>query len=235
MAVKRVLIQAGHVAPREPGFEAGTGTVREQEYTRAMRSRVCALLDKDPNYRAIPQPGDLTDVPCEAAIFLHGDGSANPNASGYCFGYPKGTVNSRLAKLIGAEIEKIPGHPPHGKDNYTGGLAGYYGYSRITTSGPEVLHEVGFLTNPAEQKWIFSNLDRIATAIYNGVCAYFGTIPRGAVKPAHLGYTVEWVDEDGVTRSKKTWTPMRFVDRLWNDGVRRRILVRKNLPIPEAK
>lgn len=231
---KRILVQAGHISPREPGFEGGTGTVREQEYTRAMRARVCALLERDPNYTPIPQPGDLTDVPCDAAIFLHGDGSLNSQASGYCFGYPTDRVNVRLARLISEEYEKIPGHPLHGTDNYTGGLSGYYGYRRITTPGPEVLFEVGFLTNKKEQAWVFANLSSIANAIYRAICRYFKTTPAGVTNPAHLGFTVEWTDKTGQRHSKKTWTPMRFVDRLWADGIRRRILVRKNVPLAES-
>lgn len=233
---KRILVQAGHIAPREPGHEGGTGTTREQEYTRACRDRLAALLKRDPNYDPIPCPGDIPDgIKVDAALFLHGDGSASPKASGYCFGFPADPVNASLARLLGVHLERIPGCPPHGRDNYTGGLSGYYGYRRVASYGPEVLHEVGFLTNPAEQKWVFANLDAIANALYRGICAYFKTTPVGTVKPAHLGFTVEWTDKAGVRHSRKTWTPKRLVDRLWADGIRRRILVRKNVPIQDAK
>jgi hypothetical protein len=84
----RVLVQAGHIAPREPGFEAGTGTVREQELTKAIRRRLVKLLRKDGRFQPVPCPGDIPDGISDAAIFLHGDGSTNPASSGYSFGFP---------------------------------------------------------------------------------------------------------------------------------------------------
>ena len=175
MAEKRVLIQAGHVAPREPGFESGTGTVREQELTFRLRAALVSILQGDPRFTPVPVPGDIPNgIKVDAALFLHGDGSANPKASGYSFGFPLHSSNARLAKLIGEEFEKIPGHPPHHTDNYTGGLRHYYGYSRVDTRGPEVLVEHGFLTNPREQSWLFSNIKTLAKAEYRALLRYFG-------------------------------------------------------------
>jgi hypothetical protein len=231
---KRVLIQAGHIAPREPGFEGGTGTVREQELNRAIRARLVALLKKDKRFKPIPQPGDLTNVPCEAALFLHGDGSTNKAASGRSFGFPEHAVNRKLAVLLEKHLAKIPGAPPEHAWNYTGGLRFYYGYSRIGTAGPEVLIEHGFLTNPAEQKWLFKHLAEQATAEYRALCEFFGLKPIGEVKPKRLGWIVEWTDAKGKRRRRRRITPMRLVDRLWADGLRRRILVRREQPIPPS-
>ena len=176
---RRVLIQAGHVAPREPGFEAGTGTVREQELTKAVRRRLVALLRKDGRFQPIACPGNIPDgIQVDAAVFLHGDGSENASATGYSFGFPQFEVNRKLARLIDEEFKKIPGHPPHHEDNYTGGLREYYGYSRVPTPGPEVLVEHGFLTNPSEQRWIFSNLGNLAVAEYVALCRFFDLEPR---------------------------------------------------------
>jgi hypothetical protein len=153
----RVLVQTGHVAPREPGFEGGTGTIREQELTKAIRRRLVRLLHVDQRFQPVPCPGDIPDgASVEAALFLHGDGSTNAAASGYSFGFPIHAVNEKLAGLIDAEFQRIPGHPPHREDNYTGGLREYYGYRRVPTAGPEVLVEHGFLTNRREQIWIFN-------------------------------------------------------------------------------
>jgi N-acetylmuramoyl-L-alanine amidase len=234
MARKRVLVQAGHISPREPGFEGGTGTVREQELTRALRSRLLGLFKADDRFEAIAAPGDIPDgVTVDAAIFLHGDGSKNKAATGYSFGFPNFAINKKLADLIGAEFQKIPGHPPHHADNYTGGLRKYYGYSRVETPGPEVLVEHGFLTNPAEQKWIFSHLNELATAEYRAVCKFFGLAPQGQVEPKPLGWRVEATNDAGQTRIvKKTDKPRRILDRLWADGFRRKVLIRKNIPIP---
>jgi N-acetylmuramoyl-L-alanine amidase-like protein len=229
--VKRILVQAGHVAPREPGFESGTGTTREQEFTHAVQKRLVSVLNADERFHGIPQPGDLTDTPCEAALYLHGDGSSNKAASGISFGFPKDSVNSRLASLIWHEFEKIPGHPPHHADNYTGGLREYYGYRRISTSGPEVLVEHGFLTNPSEQKWMFAHLDDLAHAEYVALCRYFGLLPKGEIVPKRLGWIVTWTDKNGVAHRKRTFAPRRLFLRLWADGIRRRIVVRRDVPI----
>jgi N-acetylmuramoyl-L-alanine amidase len=178
MPVKRILIQAGHAPPREPGFESGTGTTREIELALGIQASLVDLFTKDARFQPVPVPGDIPDgVKVDAALFLHGDGSANQSASGYCFGYPRHNVNERLATLLREEIDKIPGHPPHRLDNYTSGLRYYYGYSRVATAGPEVLVEHGFLTNPGERLWLFANMSNLAKAEYIAVCRYFGLVP----------------------------------------------------------
>ena len=175
MTLLRVLVQAGHVAPREPGHESETGTTREQEFTLALRDRLVKMLADDGRFETIPVPGDIPDgIKVDAAIFEHGDGSANPAATGFSFGYPQYAVNKQLADAILTEYLKLPGHPPHHADNYTPGLRGYYGYRRVVTDGPEVLVESGFLTNPQEQAWLFGNLDNLAAAQYRALLTYFG-------------------------------------------------------------
>ena len=174
MAVLKVLVQAGHAPPREPGFESATGTNGEIATVLRIRDALCTLLHHDPRYDPIPVPGDIpTGIRVAAALFLHCDGAASPNASGYSFGYPDYTVNERLADLIDTEFQKIPGHPPHHADNYTGDLRGYYGFSRVDTPGPEVLVEHGFLTNPAERAWIEDNIDELAQAEYRALLEFF--------------------------------------------------------------
>ena len=195
----RVLVQAGHVAPREPGFESGTGTVREQELTKALRRRLVKLLRRDGRFQPVPCPGDIPDgVSVDAAIFLHGDGSVNPASTGYSFGFPVHSVNQKLATLIDAEFQKIPGHPPHHEDNYTGGLREYYGYRRVPTPGPEVLVEHGFLTNPGEQKWIFDNLNALARAEYRALCRFFELEPTLELRRGQpIGFTIADVSNGG--------------------------------------
>lgn len=178
---KRILVQMGHVAPREPGFESGTGTVREQELTRKLGGLLKAKLDADPAFDCILVPGDIPNgIKCDAAIFLHGDGSASKTSRGYSYGFPEFAVNRRLRDLLQEEYEKLPGHPPKHTDNYTGGLRGYYGYSRVNTAGPEVLIEHGFLTNPTDQAWIFAHLPEIANAHYRAIRRYFKMAPLPA-------------------------------------------------------
>ena len=210
MAKKRILVQAGHLAPREPGFEGGTGTNGEQELVKAIRDRLVAILRKDGRFEAIPVPGDIPNgIRVDAALYLHGDGSSNPGASGYCFGYPDHPTNKRLADMIAVEFNKIPGHPPHGRDNYTGGLRGYYGYSRVNTPGPEVLVEHGFLTNPAERRWLYAHVDELAQAEYKALLRFFGMQPA-KTKTFKWAYRV--VESDGrITQGKSNYPQLSFV------------------------
>jgi N-acetylmuramoyl-L-alanine amidase len=222
----RVLVQAGHISPREPGFEGGTGTVREQELTKAIRRRLVRLLRADRRFEPVPCPGDIPDgVSVDAAIFLHGDGSTNTTATGYSFGFPIHSVNERLAKLIDAEFKQIPGHPPHHSDNYTGGLREYYGYRRVPTAGPEVLVEHGFLTNPREQKWIFRHLGALANAEYRALCRFFELDPTHEAAPGRpIGFTVAEVDAGDRRVVGRELELSRAVDRVRDlgDRIRRR-------------
>lgn len=175
---KRVLLQAGHVAPREPGI-GGVGTIHEQEFALTIQKSLCLLLDRDPRFQPLPAPGDIPDnIVVDAALFLHGDGSTNQSVSGYCFGYPDHPTNKRLADLIAAELDKLPGHPPRRRDNYTRDLAGYYGFRKVDTAGPEVVIEHGFLTNPGERLWLFANASKLARAEYVALCRYFRLTPH---------------------------------------------------------
>ena len=233
----RVLIQAGHLAPRQPGLEAYTGTVREQELTKALQRRLVELFEADDRFDPVPCPGriDPSQIGAvDAALFLHGDGSDNKAASGYSFGFPVHPVNERLATLINEEFQSIPDLPRRRDNNYTRGLARYYGYRSVATDGPEVLVEHGFLTNPAEQKWIFSNLDQLASAEYRAVCRYFDFVPGHAVSDsAVMGFTVIG-EKAGETRViKRTLEPGRAVDRLKDWGARLITVVRADEPSPE--
>jgi N-acetylmuramoyl-L-alanine amidase len=216
----KVLVQKGHVYPREPGFEEGTGTNREQELVSLIADELVLLLERDGRFAPVVVPGDIPDgIKVDAAVFLHGDGSVNPSASGYCFGYPEYGVNKELADLIAVEFDKIPGHPPHRRDNYTGSLRGYYGYSRVNTPGPEVLVEHGFLTNPGERLWLFANVKQLARAEYRALCAYFGFVPRDdAANRRRLSALRNWILKE--KRSGKTWVWIKRTPN-WREFIRR--------------
>lgn len=172
---RRVLIQAGHVAPREPGFEGGTGTIREQELAAALQTRLSRLLVADGRFDVDRCPGDIPNGwHGDVFISLHGDGAASSSLSGFCFGYPPSSASSRrLADLIRRELSRIPGYPAHRRDNYTRNLTGYYGWRRVNAPA-KVLVEHGFLTNPRERAFLFGHLDEIAQAEYTALLAYFG-------------------------------------------------------------
>ena len=181
--MKRVLVQAGHLAPREPGHQSQTGAPGEAELVAKIRQVLVRLLRADGRFQPIPVPGDIPDgIRVDAAVFLHADGAADPRASGFCFGYPPFQVNKRLASLIAGELGRIPGHPRRRADNYTADLAGYYGFSKTAASGGECVVEHGFVTNPREREWLFAHVREIGRAEYVALCRYFGFAPKPLVE-----------------------------------------------------
>ncbi len=171
---KRCLIQAGHIAPREPGFEAGTGTSGEQELVAAIQSRLGKLLAADERFDVTLCPGDIPDGwKGDLFLALHADGSADPKASGFSFGYPPGCSEcKKLADTVAAWYVQIPGAPKRRRDNYTRALSGYYGWRR-TDAPAKLLVEHGFLSNPGERAGLTSNVAGIAQAHYEAVLHYF--------------------------------------------------------------
>ncbi len=191
----------------------------EVEFTLALQKSLVALFAKDRRFAAIPVPGDIPDgIKVDLALFLHGDGSVDARASGYCFGYPYATTNGKLAELISVEYEKIQGHPPKRRDNYTKSLLYYYGYKRVDTQGPEVLIEHGFLTNAGERIWLFANISAIAAAEYVAVCKFFGYLPYDDGQNAkRKGALRRWI----LARHAEGWGWKRIkLSRNWTDYVK---------------
>jgi hypothetical protein len=53
-------------------------------------------------------------------------------------------------------------------------MAQYYGFSHVSTPGPEVLIEHGFVTNPAEHEWLKRNVKQLARAEHIALRRFFG-------------------------------------------------------------
>ena len=190
---QRVLVQAGHQRPLQPGHEGQTGAPGEAELVARIQRRLLRLLNQDGNFRGVPMPGRIDDgVAVDAALFLHADGAANPSARGFSVGFPNFSVNRKLATLIAEEIARIPGAPPRRPDNNTVDMAQYYGFSHVETPGPEVLVEHGFMTNPDERVWMNDHVEEIARAELNALRRFFGLGPvegttnGGAVARRHI-------------------------------------------------
>lgn len=158
----RILIQAGHVAPREPGFESQTGTPGEQVFTLTLREEIAWFLDnRYPKgaFVVLQEPGAIPDgVRVDSALYLHADGSTHPVTSGWSFGYPtdREGPSRRMADLLSGVFNRL-GHPGERlPDNYTPDVAGYYGFSRVDTdpAGFELLIESGFLTNLDDRSFL---------------------------------------------------------------------------------
>lgn len=181
MAKTKILIQAGHIAPREPGFEGGTGTTHEQEYVTRMRALLNTRFKADGRFDITLSPGDIPDGwGGKVALYLHLDGSGSRESSGFSFGYQ--TMKSeQLAKRIRQNFRNA-GHPGRERqDNYTADLHGYYGFRR-TNADYEVLIEHGFGTNPSEYAWLEANADRLADATYKSVIDELGLGRPGVIR-----------------------------------------------------
>ena len=240
MTRKRLLVQAGHALPREPGFESGTGTIREIELASVIQKKLKDLLAADPRFEVTYCPGDIPDGwRGDVFLALHGDGSGSTSASGYCYGYPPDSLSSRnFTKLLAAEYERIPGGPPHRTDNYTGSLRGYYGWRRVHAP-VKVLVEHGFLTNPGEREWMFSNARRIAEAHYRALCRHFGfdtpfpaRPPKPVITPKPEVLVDLEVDGEGRNDGQKLSNPAfrkrldGFLDRLAEGKIGRIVVTR---------
>jgi N-acetylmuramoyl-L-alanine amidase len=180
--IKRVLVQAGHLAPREPGFPA-TGTAGEQQLVKAIRDKLVKLLNDDGRFVGMPVPGDIPDgVEVDAALFLHADGVNDPTAGGFQFGFPVNEANKKLVSNLRQEFLSLPGHPRSRRDNSTEDAHRYFGFKRVK-SPFKVLVEHGFLTNPTERQWLNANVANLARAEYEALCRTF------TMTPAAVGVT----------------------------------------------
>jgi Mannosyl-glycoprotein endo-beta-N-acetylglucosaminidase/N-acetylmuramoyl-L-alanine amidase len=182
--MKRVLVQAGHLPPLQPGIK-GLGTDGERELVTKIRDELVGLLLRDGRFEAIPMPGRIPEgIQCDAALFLHADGVDDHTAHGCSFGFDERfPVNKHLADLIFEEFAKLPGHPTRRQDNGTADEHHYYGFRLVDTPGPEALVEHGFLTNPTERQWLVEHIKELAHAEYVGLCRHFGLPPSSSLIP----------------------------------------------------
>jgi N-acetylmuramoyl-L-alanine amidase len=174
---RRILVQAGHNKPLQPGHLSETGANGEAQLVARIQKRLVAILQRDTRFEPIAMPGKIPGgTKADAAVFLHGDG-AGPTATGFSFGFPDATVNKKLANLIASEFAKIPGHPHRRHDNGTPDAHFYYGFRLVDSKGPETLIEHGFLSNPTEKQWMQRHVPQLARAEYVAICRSFGLTP----------------------------------------------------------
>jgi N-acetylmuramoyl-L-alanine amidase/Putative peptidoglycan binding domain len=204
----RVLIQAGHEKPLEPGI-TGLGANGEVQLTKAIRDALVKLLGHDDRFEAISSPGNLPDgIRVDAALFLHCDGVENaPSAGGFSFGFPtdKGPKHKALAGQIREEFMKLPvGHPNGNRaDNGTSDASQYYGFrhDRVIT-GSMCLVEHGFVSNPTEHAWLKAHVGDLAAAEYRALCRHFGLTPHDGSRTPTLFKGMS-PNREAVTRLQK--------------------------------
>lgn len=154
----RVVIQKGHAFRRK----GATGTRREQEAVSAIGDRMGTRL-ANRGYRVTIVLADEGIPASDAFVALHTDGSANASRRGASVGYPDAT-GGELARAWKAAHQAVAGY--NGgflNDNYTTALRKYYGFGR-SRARFEFLAEHATTTNGEDERFVFSNLDRIADA-----------------------------------------------------------------------
>lgn len=162
----KIVIQMGHVA-RTSG---ATGTHREQEFAKLIGPKLKnALTIKGHEVGLIG--ADDTIPKCDLFLALHVDGNKNKAIRGASVGYPSNDPNSLHGKMANAwkRWHQHGGYPGgFHKDNYTEGLRFYYGFGKVNAKY-EYLAEHGTSTNPADEAWLFANIDRCVAAHVNAI------------------------------------------------------------------
>lgn len=86
-----------------------------------------------------------------AAIFIHLDGAQPACSSGASIGYPRGSADAARAwRAAYSRVFPFRFMP----DNFTAGLAHYYGYRTIDRNPNTLVLELGELTCPAQNAWL---------------------------------------------------------------------------------
>lgn len=177
----KILVQAGHNEPRQPGFESGTGAAGEMEYTKLAADKLLWFLTKDPNFQGTYAPGLVPDSPAfDGAVYLHCDASNSPSVGGHSFGYPN--PSHAFADAMENSFRHLADewHPPASwiqrRDNYTPDEAQYYAFHHVQTHH-HLLIEMFFISNPSEHYFFQTHSTELARAIYHGIARYFNFTP----------------------------------------------------------
>jgi N-acetylmuramoyl-L-alanine amidase len=125
--------------------------------------------EKDPNSDEMFNRTQLANAGgCDLFVSIHLNGSENPEATGTETFYLK---DSREGQLAAYCVQK---RLVDALDLADRGLKTARYYVLVNTQMPAILVEVGFITNPEDEKLIADNLDKVCTAIASGILDYFG-------------------------------------------------------------
>ena len=203
MALKRILVQAGHSAPREPGHLDATGTTREQELTRGVRRAAIGVARGRRALEPILPP----------EIFR--TGSRSMPASSYTATdtpippRPATTSDSPFCgqQAIGqahwTRVQQDPGPSTASQGQRHGGRARVlrvqpHGYGR-----PRGTRRARLPDESDRAGVDLSHLDELAKAEYVALCGFFGFEPKGQAAPAPAFFIVEWTDAEGDEHRKR--------------------------------
>jgi N-acetylmuramoyl-L-alanine amidase len=167
-----IIIQLGHVG-RTTG---ATGAKGEQEFNKKVGAEMDKLLkNSNVKYRIMGADDWLKPKPNKALIFLalHADGSTNPSARGFSMGFKKDS-NEVFKELLAKNYAKLSGLKRR-KDNYTTGMAKYYGWKNIDCKYTALI-EAGFMTNQTEHDWLVTHIKEIAKCYVDTIIEFMETL-----------------------------------------------------------
>jgi hypothetical protein len=150
------LIQAGHQGrPAScalfPKRACNLGAVGEREHTPIVADEAARRL-RAAGLRVVRVPADYRDhYRVRAAVFIHLDGAQPACTSGASIGYPAGSAGAARAwRTAYSHVFPFRFMP----DNFTAGLAHYYGYRTIDRNPNTLVLELGELTCSAQNAWL---------------------------------------------------------------------------------
>ncbi len=151
-----VLIQAGHqgrpascaLFPKRP---CNLGAAGERENTPIIADEAARRL-RAAGLRVVRVPADYRDhYRVRAAIFIHLDGADPACTSGASIGYPRGSAAGASAwRAAYSHVFPFRFMP----DNFTEGLAHYYGFRTVAPNPNTLVLEMGELTCPPQHAWL---------------------------------------------------------------------------------
>lgn len=181
MTDKIIRIQEGHYGRTSGSTGAYNASMNlaEADMNHELAHEVLRIAEGIPGVAfELIGPDERPYRACDMFIALHMDGNDNPEAQRPSIGYPPASKASKLfGAILKVERDAIPGAlKPFRDDNYTRGLAYYYGYksSYSATAPVKIVFENGFVTNPHEAQWAINKRSEVATAIVESVLAYYG-------------------------------------------------------------
>ncbi|MGR6546257.1 N-acetylmuramoyl-L-alanine amidase family protein [Paenibacillus tundrae] len=222
MAEKLVVLDPGH-GGKDPGA-SGPTKKREKDFVLTMALKVEEILKNVPNvtvsltrrtdvYIGLSDRAKIANrMKADFFVSFHANSLFSTSHGSETF-YKKDNSKSAAQVLNKAMVDASKLHD-------RGVKYGNFAVIRETTM-PSVLLEVGFISNPTEERLLFDPefQDRVAQGISKGICDYMGVkfVVDKPVKPAPVTYPVMEVTVhgepaqkfEGINVNNVTWLPSR--------------------------
>ena len=145
--------------PKRP---CNLGAIGERENTPTVADEAARRL-RAAGLRVVRVPADYREhYRVRAAIFIHLDGADPACTSGASIGYPMGSAaTARAWRAAYSRVFPFRFMP----DNFTEGLAHYYGYRTVDPNPNTLVLELGELTCPAQKAWLTPRYRRLGDLI----------------------------------------------------------------------